>query len=90
MKKNCNQLIFNRHEIYMYIKIHTTEPIQFKQFLWTHETDKLNGPMMSAKRYWYRDISKIMTLDYYYNIFDKFNLKKKHLKIIKQNLCKEE
>ena len=29
-------------------------------------------------------------LDFYYNIFDKYNFKNKMLKIIKENLCKEE
>ena len=31
-----------------------------------------------------------MSLEHYYNLFDKFNLKEKMLKIIQENLCKEE
>ena len=89
MKKNCKQLVFNRQEIYMYIKIHTKEKLQFKQFLYTEEMEQMDHLMMSAKRYWYRNFSKVMTLEYYYNIFARFNFKKKHLKLIKQNLCKD-
>ena len=33
---------------------------------------------------------KSEALNYYYNIFDRSNLKNKMLKIIKENLCKEE
>jgi hypothetical protein len=85
MKHNCNELIFSRKEIFFYIKFHTKKKLQFKQFLWTPKIDETYWLMMSAKKAKY----DIMNLDYYYNIFERFNFKKKILKIIKENLCKE-
>ena len=41
--------------------------------------------MMAAKNFKY----DFMNLDYYYNIFYRLNFKKKILKSIKENLCKE-
>ena len=85
MKHNCNEIIFNRKEIYFYVKFHTKKKLRFKQFLWTPEISAMNDMMMSAKHGKY----DFMNLDYYYNIFDRFNFKKKILKNIKKNLCKE-
>ena len=85
MKQNCNKIIFNRKEIYYYIKFHTKKKLQFKQFLWTPEINQMDFLMMAAKNAKY----DLMNLDYYYNIFERFNFKKKILKIIKENLCKE-
>jgi len=85
MKQNCNELIFSRKEIYFYIRFHTNKKLQFKQFLWTPEIDQMDDLMMSAKNHKY----DLMKLDYYYNIFERFNFKKKILKNIKKNLCKE-
>ena len=47
--------------------------------------DRWTDLMMAAKDKKY----ELMNLDYYYNIFARFNFKKKILKIIKENLCKE-
>ena len=85
MKQNCNEIIFNRKEIYFYVKFHTKEKLQFKQFLWTPEMNQIDRLMMAAKSFKY----DIMNLKYYYNIFYRFNFKKKILKIIKENLCTE-
>jgi len=85
MKQNCNEVIFNRKEIFYYVKFHTKEKLKFKQFLWTPEISAIDSVMMAAKRAKY----DFMNLDYYYNIFARFNFKKKILKIIKENLCKE-
>ena len=86
MKRNCNEIIFNRKEICYYIKFHTKKKLKFKQFLWTPKLEEMGLQMMAAKggKYDY------MNLDYYYNIFDRFNFKKKMLKNIKENLCKEQ
>jgi len=84
MKQNCNELIFSRKEIYFYIRFHTNKKLQFKQFLWTPEIDQMDDLMMSAKNHKY----DLMKLDYYYNIFERFNFKKKILKNIKENPCK--
>jgi hypothetical protein len=85
LKQNCNEIIFNRNEIYFYVKFHTKKKIQFKQFLWTPEITQMDRIMMAAKNYKY----DLMNLDYYYNIFKRFNFKKKILKNIKENLCTE-
>ena len=85
MKQKCNEIILSRKEIFQYVKFHTKEKLQFKQFLWTPEIDQMNSLMMSAKNNKY----DLMKLDYYYNIFKRFNFKKKILKSIKENLCKE-
>ena len=85
MKQNCNKVSFNRNEITYYIKFHTKKKLQFKQFLWTPEISAMNNMMMAAKNSKY----DVMNLEYYYNIFERFNFKKKILKIIKENLCKE-
>jgi len=85
MKQNCNEVIFSRKEICFYIRFHTKKKLQFKQFLFTPEIIQLDYLMGSAKNFKY----DIMKLDYYYNIFERFNFKKKILKGIKENLCKE-
>ena len=85
MKQNCNELIFSRKEITFYVRFHTKEKLQFKQFLFTPEMDRWTDLMMAAKDKKY----ELMNLDYYYNIFKRFNFKKRMLKIIKENLCKE-
>ena len=85
MKQNCNKVIFNRNEITYYIKFHTKKKLQFKQFLWTPEINQMDFLMMAAKN----GKLDLMNLDYYYNIFERFNFKKKILKNIKENLCKE-
>ena len=85
MKQNCNKVIFNRNEITYYIKFHTKKKLQFKQFLWTPEINQMDFLMMAAKN----GKLDLMNLDYYYNIFERFNFKKKILKGIKENLCKE-
>ena len=85
MKQNCNEVIFNRKEIFFYIKFHTKKKLQFKQFLFTPEINHDDYLMSTAKNFKY----DLMNLDYYYNIFERFNFKKKILKIIKENLCKE-
>jgi len=85
MKQKCNELNFNRKEICCYIKFHTKKKLQFKQFLYTSEICEMDRLMMDAKHHKY----DYMNLEYYYNIFKKFNFKKKILKSIKENLCKE-
>ena len=87
LKQNCDEIRFNRKEIMMYFKFHTTEKIKFKRFLFTKELNMNDALMMSAKDFKYDIATK---LKYYYNIFEKSNLKKKQLKLIKENLCKDE
>ena len=80
---------WSRKDIFCYFKFNTNEQIKFKRFYWTTELEELNFTMSNSKMNKY-DESTSMTLEYYYNLFDKFNMKEKMLKIIKENLCKEE
>ena len=85
MKQNCNEITFNRKEVFFYIRFHTNKKVQFKQFLWTPVLDEATNLILSAKNFKY----DLMNLEYYYNIFYRSNFKKKILKSIKENLCKE-
>jgi hypothetical protein len=89
-RDGCKTIEFNRKEITFYLKFHTKEKIKFKRFLFTEELSKLNGIMGQVKNR--KEPERVITkaLDFYYNIFDKYNFKNKMLKIIKENLCKEE
>ena len=84
MKQNCNEITFNRKEVFFYIRFHTNKKVQFKQFLWTPVLDEATNLILSAKNFKY----DLMNLEYYYDIFYRFNFKKKILKSIKENLCK--
>ena len=85
MKQNCNEITFNRKEVFFYIRFHTNKKVQFKQFLWTPVLDEATNLILSAKNFKY----DLNILKYYYNIFYRFNFKKKILKGIKENLCRE-
>ena len=88
-RKGCNTIEFSRKEISFYLRFHTKEKIKFQRFLFTPELVNLNEIMIQTKGMKKPDvISK--ALNFYYNIFDKYNFKNKMLKIIKENLCKEE
>ena len=80
---------WSRKDIWIYLKFNTNEKINFRRFFWTKKLEQLNFLMMEAKNNKY-DEPHSMTREYYYNIFDKFNMKEKMLKEIKENLCKEE
>jgi hypothetical protein len=89
LKRGCNTIEFNRKEITFYLKFHTKEKIKFQRFLFTPELDKLNSPMQLTKGS-KKPEPLSQALNFYYNIFNKYNLKNKMLKIIKENLCKAE
>ena len=92
-RKGCNKIEFSRKEISYYIKFYTKEKIKFQRFMFTPELHTLSETMKNAKFRKKSDtLSKLKSnaLEYYYNIFDKYNFKNKMLKIIKGNLCKEE
>ena len=75
------------------LKIQRNKKIKFQRFMFTPELHTLNETMLQTKFRKKPDIlSKFKSdaLEYYYNIFDKYNFKNKMLKIIKENLCKEE
>jgi len=89
LKEGCNEIKFSRNEIAFYVKFHTKEKIKFQRFFWSDELTKLHAPMSQIK---FHKEPEIVTkaLKFYYNVFDKFKFKKRMLKIIKENLCKEE
>jgi hypothetical protein len=90
-RDGCNRIEFSRKEISYYIKFHTKEKIKFQRFLFTPELVNLSEEVSSPKgKLDSRSKLKSDALDFYYNIFDKYNFKNKMLKIIKENLCKEE
>lgn len=92
-RDGCNRIEFSKKEISFYIKFHTQEKIKFQRFMFTPQLVHLSETMFSAKHKQKTEIlSKLKSdaLNYYYNIFDKYNFKNKMLKIIKENLCKDE
>jgi hypothetical protein len=90
-RDGCNRIEFSREEISFYLKFHTKEKIKFQRFLFTDELVDLSGAMFRTKgQDGHSSKFKYDALKYYYNIFDKYNFKNKMLKIIKENLCKEE
>jgi hypothetical protein len=88
-KKETSTITFLREDIYFYIRFHTTRPIVFRQFFWDKELNEFNRPMMAVKNNKYWDNPKANILSYYYKLFDKFQFKKKIIKIIEQNLTKK-
>ena len=88
-REGCNTIEFSRKEISFYLKFHTKEKIKFQRFLYTPDLMNLNEIMIQAKGMKKPDVVS-KALHFYYNIFDKYNFKNKMLKIIKENLCKEE
>jgi len=90
-RDGCNRIEFSRKEISYYIKFHTKEKIKFQRFFITPELVNLSEEVRASKgKLDSREKLKSDALDFYYNIFDKYNFKNKMLKIIKENLCKEE
>ena len=92
-REGCNSIEFNRKEISYYLKFHTEEKIKFQRFIFTPELARFSEMVSAIKNNKKADTLsnfKSKALDYYYNIFDRSNFKNKMLKIIKENLCKEE
>ena len=93
LRDGCDEIYFSRKEITFYLKFATKEKIKFQRFLYTPELFQYGAMIAGAKNSKKSDVAakfKSKALDYYYNIFDRSNLKNKILKIIKENLCKEE
>jgi len=86
LKKKTSSIQFLREQICFYVKFHTTRPIVFRQFFWDRKINEYDRPMMAIKGYKYPENSKSVLLSYYYNLFDKFQFKKKIIKIIEKNL----
>ena len=80
---------WSRSDVFCYVKFHTDEPIKLKRFFWTAELEQLNYTMMQQKISKY-DTPDSLAVEWYYNIFDKFNMKERMIEIIQKNLCKDE
>jgi len=85
-KKKISSVRFLREQICFYVRFHTTRPIVFRQFFWDKEINEYYHPMMAVKRNKYMNDPVGTILSYYYKLFDKFQFKKKIIKIIEKNL----
>jgi len=86
IKKKTTSIKFLRNQICFYVRFHTTRPIVFRQFFWDKEINEYYHPMMAVKRNKYMNDPVGTILSYYYKLFDKFQFKKKIIKIIEKNL----
>jgi hypothetical protein len=68
-----------------YIRFHTDRPIVFKRFFWDKQINDYYDPLMASKSHKY---PRRWPLTFYYNLFDKFQFKKKIVKLIEDNLTK--
>jgi len=87
-KKETSSISFLRKEICFNIRFHTRRPIVFRQFFWNKELNEFTQAMKAINKYTYS--RHLLTLSYYYKLFDKFQFKKKIIKIIEKNLAKKE
>ena len=88
LKKKVSSIQFLREQIFYYVRFHTTRPIAFRQFFWDKEINEYYRPMMAVKKHKYSGDSANTLLSYYYKLFNKFQFKKKIIKIIEKNLTK--
>ena len=88
-REGCNTIEFNRKEIAFYLRFHTKEKIKFQRFLFTPELSDYHQMIIGSRNNKSPELLS-KALNFYYNIFDKYNFKNKILKIIKENLCKKE
>ena len=88
-KKKISSIKFLRKQVFFYVRFHTTRPIVFRQFFWDKEINEYYSPMMAAKNHKYLKDPIDTILSYYYKLFDKFQFKKKLIKIIEKNLTIE-
>jgi len=85
-KKETSSITFLREQVCFYVRFHTTRPIIFRQFFWDKEINEYYHPMVAVKKHKYSSDSKNTILSYYYGLFNKFQFKKKIIKIIEKNL----
>ena len=76
---------WSRSDVFCYVKFHTHEPIKLKRFFWTAELEQLDYTMMQQKSSRY-DTPNSLAVEWYYKIFDKFNMKERMIEIIQKNL----
>jgi hypothetical protein len=88
-KKETSSISFLRQQICFNIRFHTTRPIVFRQFFWTKELNEITQAMLATRNHTYSSGSITTLFSYYYKLFDKFQFKKKIIKIIEKNLTKK-
>ena len=88
LKKKVSSIKFLREQVCFYVRFHTTRPIVFRQFFWDKEINEYYYPMMQVKNHKYLKDLPGTILSYYYKLFDKFQFKKKIIKIIEKNLTR--
>ena len=89
-KKKVTSIRFLREQIFYYLRFHTTRPIVFQQFFWDKEINEYYQPILAAKPHKKALLNpKDTVFSYYYKLFDKFQFKKKLIKIIEKNLTNE-
>ena len=89
-KKKVSSIKFLREQVCFYVRFHTTRPIVFRQFFWDTKINEYYHPMMVVKSHKYLNDSMDTILSYYYKLFNKFQFKKKIIKIIEKNLTIKE
>ena len=89
MKRGVREIEFSRKEIFFYVHFDTDRPIRFKRFMWTEEMQPIFGHVATMKDH-KRSDPWSTSLEFYYNIFNKYRFKEKLMKEIKKNLCKPE
>ena len=72
----------NRTSPLFYAKFNTDEKITFKRFVYTSELWDLVNSVLIMRKF----TNKNNKLDFFYDIVEKYNLKKKYIKLIKENL----
>ena len=84
IKKEYNTFEIDEGDTQLYLRFHTKEKIQFKQY---YMTDRLREYSFMVEHIKERSASKALRpLSYFYKIYKNSNLKKRILKEIKENL----
>lgn len=83
LKDRCQTLDINAGDVYNYLQVHTTEPVNFIKFDYTEELDKIQRELLQSKRFLGNKSPK---LSYYYSLFKQSLYKKKIIKLIKENV----
>jgi len=88
-KKETSSIKFLRKQVCYYVRFHTTRPIVFRQFFWDKDLNEIIRPVLASKMHKYTSVSGAPNLSYYYKLFEKFQFKKKIIKMLEKNLTKK-
>ena len=76
------EIKINEGDALYYVKFHTDEDIIFKKFIFTEELRRITGAYLSTRKF----TQGFKSLDWWYSLVSRHNLKKYFLKEIKKNL----